>query len=283
MTATPTPDGSLALGKGRTGRNLPIAVASGILLAAAFLATLAWHPYAFLAFIGALVVGAVVELDAAFRLVGVRPATPVVLGAGMVTLVGAYTSGAAGQTLGLLLLLLGSLAWALAAPAHVRVGACLGARGLVGLWVPFGASFIGLLLARPEGQWAVMATVALTVTSDICAYAFGSRYGRHPLAPSVSPAKTWEGFAGGLLGVLLVAGLVTARVPGFDARTALLLGAGVFLAATVGDLAESLVKRDLGVKDLGGILPGHGGIMERADAVLFALPTAHLLLAAVGR
>jgi phosphatidate cytidylyltransferase len=149
--------------------------------------------------------------------------------------------------------------------------------------VPFLASFVGLLLARPEGRWLVIATVALTVTSDTAAYAVGSRYGRHQLAPSVSPAKSWEGFAGGLLAVLVVAVVIVPRLPGLDLPAALLLGVGVFLAATLGDLTESMVKRDLGIKDLGVSLPGHGGVMERADAVIFALPAAHLLLTAVGR
>ncbi|MGH3664597.1 MAG: phosphatidate cytidylyltransferase, partial [Egibacteraceae bacterium] len=212
-----------------------------------------------------------------------RPATFVAAGAGLVTLYGAYAKGPTGQSLGLALLLLGAMGWTVLDAGRGHTAASLGATCLMGLWVPLGASFIGLLLARPNGQWYVMATVALTVTTDIGAFAFGSRFGRHRLAPTISPAKTWEGLAGGIVTVLLVAGLVTARVPGFDVVSALVLGAGVGVAATVGDLAESMVKRDMGIKDLGGILPGHGGIMDRADAILFSLPVAHLLLLALGR
>jgi phosphatidate cytidylyltransferase len=151
------------------------------------------------------------------------------------------------------------------------------------LWVPFLASYAGLLLARPEGHWYVMACVALSVSGDIGAYGFGYGFGKHKMAPSISPAKSWEGFAGGLLTVLVVAALITSNVPGFDMALALIFGACCFLAGTAGDLAESMVKRDLGVKDLGGIVPGHGGIMDRADAVIFALPVAHLVLTAFGR
>ena len=107
--------------------------------------------------------------------------------------------------------------------------------------------------------------------------------GRHKLAPSVSPGKTWEGLVGGWLTVLLLAATVTTRtVPGVDLIPALVIGTGITIAATIGDLAESLVKRDLGLKDLGTVLPGHGGVMDRVDAILFCLPTAHLLLLAFG-
>jgi phosphatidate cytidylyltransferase len=282
---------------GSLGRNMPIAIASGLVMAALFLGTLFLSPIAFLGFVAVLVVIALLELDGAFRGRGLRPATPVALGAGLVMHFGAFTGGASAQSLGLVLLVLGTLAWVLLDPgrgteanaggavpaAPGRIAGSLGATFLMTLWVPFLTSFIALLLAREDGAWFVMATVALAVTSDIGAFAFGSRFGRHKLAPSVSPGKTWEGFAGGVLTVLVLAALVTSRVPGFDLSTALVLGVGVAVAGTVGDLAESLVKRDLGVKDLGRIVPGHGGIMDRVDAIVFALPTAHLVLLALGR
>ena len=142
---------------------------------------------------------------------------------------------------------------------------------------------MGPLLTRPDGIWYVVAAVALPVCGDIGAYGFGYRFGRHKMAPAISPAKTWEGFAGGWLTMLVVAALIIARTPGFDLPLALVFGTATFLAGTAGDLAESMIKRDLGVKDLGGIVPGHGGIMERADAVIFALPVAHAILSLFGR
>jgi phosphatidate cytidylyltransferase len=281
---------------GSLGRNLPLAIASGVALAVLFLGTLFLSPIAFLGFIAVLVVIALLELDGAFRSKGLRPAVPVAIGAGLVMHFGAYTGGASAQSLGLVLLVLGALAWTLLDPGRSRgpgtppdaaglgpVTGSLGATFLMALWVPFLASFVSLLLARDDGPWIVMAAVALAVTNDIGAFAFGSRFGRHKLAPSVSPAKSWEGFAGGVFTVLVLAGLVTARVPGFDLPTALVFGFAIAVASTVGDLAESLVKRDLGVKDLGNIIPGHGGIMDRVDAIVFALPTAHLVLLALGR
>lgn len=281
----PTPEGPPVPGKKAVGpgRNLPIAIASGTVLAGIFLLTLFFSPLAFVVFWSLLVVTALFELDKGLRVKGVRPALPVALGAGMVMVVGTYTNGPAAQSVGLVLLLLGAMAWAMFDVGHGNVVANLGATCLMGLWVPFLASYALTLLARPEGHWYVMAAVALTVSGDIGAYGFGNAFGKHKMAPAISPAKSWEGFAGGMLTVLVVAATVTANVPGFDLALALVYGLACFLAATAGDLAESMVKRDLGVKDLGGIVPGHGGIMDRADAVIFALPVAHAVLSAFGR
>ncbi len=278
---------------GALGRNLPLAIASGVALAAVFLATLWLSPWVFLGFVGIVLVSALLELDAVLRGTGLRPATPVALAAGLVALFGAYAHGPAAQSLALVLLLVGTLAWVLLAPppeeraplASGRAGGVavdLGATCVMALWVPFLASFLALLLARPDGRWYVMAAIALTVSNDIGAFAFGSRFGRHKLAPSVSPGKSWEGFAGGLVTVAVLAGLITARLPGFDLPVALAFGLAAALGGTLGDLSESLVKRDLGVKDLGRIVPGHGGIMDRVDAIIFALPVTHLTLVAFG-
>lgn len=268
---------------GRSGRNLRVAIASGVALATFFVVTLLIHPLAFLSFIAVLAVVALLELDIAFREQGVRPATPVAIGAGFVMLFGTYFSGTSAQSLGLILLVVGTLAWMLLGTARERVVPSLGATLLMALWVPFLVSFLGLLLVRPDGIWVVMAVVAFSVSNDIGAFAFGSHFGRHKLAPSVSPAKSWEGFAGGIATTLVIAAGITGPfVPGLDTPTAVGLAAAVAVASVAGDLAESLIKRDLGIKDLGRIIPGHGGIMDRADAVIFALPAAHLLLLALG-
>jgi phosphatidate cytidylyltransferase len=276
-----------------TGRNLPVAILSGLVLAGLFIGSLVVHPLAFLAFIGVLALIALAELDGAMRSQGLRPATPVAAGAGAVMIIGAHTTGASAQSLGLVLLTIGGLVWTLVDSASSRTATghegrsqaagSVGATFLMGLWVPFLVSFLGLLLVREHGVWLVMATVALSVTSDIGAYAWGSVLGRHKLAPSVSPSKTWEGTIGGVVTALVVAAGITAPfVPGLDLVASLALAGGVAVASILGDLTESLVKRDLGVKDLGRIIPGHGGIMDRADAVIFALPAAHLILLALG-
>ena len=265
------------------GRSLPVAIASGVALAVLFGATLLLADLAFLSFVAVLVALGLLELDAAFRTRGLRPATPVVLAAGLLMLYGAYAGGPQVQTLGLVVLLIGAVAWAVLDPRNPRIAGSIGATCLMGVWVPFQASFLGLLLARDQGALLVAAVVALAVTTDIAAFSFGSMFGRRRLAPSVSPSKTWEGLAGGLLTAVVVAAAATAPlVEAVDVLAAVALGVVVALAATLGDLSESLVKRDLGLKDLGRIIPGHGGIMDRVDGLLFALPAAHLLLLALG-
>lgn len=268
------------------GRNLPVAIAVGLTLSAVFLVTIAVGAYAFLTFVAVLTVVAQLELDRAFRAHQTTPATLIAIGAGLVMLYGAYASGEAAQAVGLVVLILGGMVWTLLDNRRRNVAASLASTCLIGLWVPFLASYAALLLRRPDGSGRLltMAVIALTVTNDIGAYAFGSPWGRHKLAPRVSPGKSWEGLAGGLATVLVLAGLVTARlIPGLGVAGALALGAGIVAAATIGDLSESLVKRDLGVKDLGRILPGHGGVMDRIDGMLFALPVAHFILVAFGR
>jgi phosphatidate cytidylyltransferase len=275
---------------------MPLAIVSGVVLAGAFLGTLFLSAWAFLVFVAVIVVLALFELDRVFVSRGVQPATPVAIGTGLIMLFGAYANGPGAQSLGLVLLAIGALGWALLYPVlpaeedtgrrrplgSGRVAANTAVTCFMTLWVPFLASFAGLLLARPDGVWYVLATVALTVSADIGAFAFGTHFGRHKLAPSVSPGKTWEGFGGGVLTALVLSWAITSRLPGFDLPSALVFAAAVAVAGSVGDLAESLVKRDLGVKDLGRIVPGHGGIMDRADAIVFALPVAHFVLIAFG-
>ncbi|HEX6256219.1 MAG TPA: phosphatidate cytidylyltransferase [Euzebyales bacterium] len=265
----------------RAGRNLPLAIGSAVLFAVLFLASALVSKWALLAFIALILVIGVLEVDAALRTTTARPPTALVLVAGLAMLAGSYVYGARGQLVTLVALVLGVLTWTLldrADPAPVRSAA---SGLLIGMWVPFLASFLALLLRRPDGQWYVILTVLLTAASDIFAYAVGYRLGRHKLAPAVSPGKTWEGVAGGLVGAMLVAALVAPlMVDQLSIGLATVLGALVAVVAVIGDLAESAVKRSLGVKDLGRLLPGHGGMMDRVDAMLFTFPAAHLVLLA---
>lgn len=265
------------------GRNLPLAIVSGAALAAVVLGTLAWNPYAFLLVIAAMVGGAVFELDTALRAHGLRPATGVVGGTGLVMVLGAYEAGAPAQSVGLVLLLLGAVVWAAADQTHPRVLESLAATILMGVWVPFLVSFVGLLLTRDNGAWLVAMTLVLSGVTDIGAYAWGSRFGRRKLAPSVSPGKTWEGVLGAVATSLVAGAAASLLIPDLPLATALGISAVVAVASTLGDLAESAVKRDLGVKDLGRIVPGHGGIMDRADGTIVAIPAVHLLLLTLGQ
>jgi phosphatidate cytidylyltransferase len=280
LSTTPLPDASVRRG---AGRNLPLAILSGLGLAALFVGSLLLNDWVFLTYVAAIVVVGLLEVDHAFRQRGLRPVTAVAVVAGLTAFYGGYAFGTGALSVALVVLLFGSLAWTLADAGRRDVVANLSATSLMTLWVPFCASFIGLLLARPDGRALVLTVIFLTAATDTGAYAVGSRLGSHRLAPGVSPAKTWEGLAGALVLVLLLAGLVVPLVvPALSVVPALLLGVVVVAAATLGDLAESLFKRDLGIKDLGHLLPGHGGIMDRVDAMLLTLPAAHLLLRAFG-
>lgn len=283
MAATEPADGIPAAPAGRGGRNLPVAIGVGVGLAGAFIGSLLISPLLFLAFIAVNVVIALYELDAAFAAAKARPVTAVAAVAVPVALGASYLGGADALVATLHVALIAGFGATILTADRGHTVSRIAALALMLLWVVLGASSLGLLLQREEGHWYVLAGTALTVTNDIGAYGFGRSMGRHRLAPSVSPGKTWEGFAGALATTMLMAALVTTRtVPGVDLAVALLLAVAIVVAATLGDLAESLLKRDLGVKDLGRIFPGHGGVMDRIDALLFALPTTHLVLLATG-
>ncbi|MDQ3991195.1 MAG: phosphatidate cytidylyltransferase [Actinomycetota bacterium] len=148
--------------------------------------------------------------------------------------------------------------------------------------MPFLASFALQLLRLPgpAGRDVLLAVVGLTVLYDVCAYAIGSVWGNRALAPSISPRKSWEGVIGATL-VLLVVGLsLLPLLDPFRNQPAITVGLALVIAvaATFGDLVESALKRDLGVKDMGSILPGHGGILDRIDSLLFAAPAAWYFL-----
>jgi len=262
------------------GRNLSLAVGSAVVFAVLFLAVAFTSNWAMIGFIAIVMVIAMLEVDAALRTADLRPPTAVVLIGGLAMLVGAFVFGAMGQLAGLAMTFFGVLIWSLAAEDATPLRSAGGAL-LIALWIPFLASFLSLLLRRDGGEWYVVITVALTAASDIAAYAFGSQLGRRRLAPAVSPAKTWEGFIGGVAATMLVAGVgVPLLVDTVSVGRAVALGALIAVVATVGDLAESAVKRSLGIKDLGTLLPGHGGMMDRVDAMLFTLPVTHLVLLA---
>jgi phosphatidate cytidylyltransferase len=146
------------------------------------------------------------------------------------------------------------------------------------VYLPFLASFVALLLDADNGVRQVLTFIAVTIASDIGGYVAGVLIGRHPMAPVVSPKKTWEGFAGSALGCVVVG---VACVVGWldgDWWVGAVLGLVVVVAATLGDLVESLIKRDLGIKDMSNILPGHGGIMDRLDSLLATVAVVWLVL-----
>lgn len=255
------------------GRNLPMAIAVGLALAALFLGSLFWHPAAFSVVVVMLTLTAYVESDQVLREIGLRLDTPVLIVATLVMHFGAYEVGHAGQAVGVGVLVLGGVLWQLSDASRADVARRLSMTLLFGLWVGFLSSFAVMLVNRPDGAVAVLAVIGAVVLTDIGGFAFGVGLGRHRIAPGISPNKTWEGLIGGLLVAVLGAVLVLPQIGDtFDMLSAAVLAVTCGLAGFLGDLTESMVKRDLRVKDLGRVLPGHGGVLDRVDGIIFGLP-----------
>ena len=265
---------------GRAGRNLPIAIVSGVGLAGLFIGSLFWHPAAFSLVVAALVVIALVEVGRVLADHDVAISVPVLVVASLVMLAGAYRADAAGQVVGVLVLFVGAVLWHLADPGRDGVVRTVANTMLIGLWVGFLASYAVLLVHREHaGDVSTLAVIGSAVLADIGAYAAGSLAGRHPIAPRVSPKKTWEGLAGGLVTAAILAALVLPRMGDlFSVTAAVAIAVACGLAGFLGDLVESMFKRDLGIKDLGALIPGHGGVLDRVDGILLALPVGFYAL-----
>ncbi|BCY14490.1 phosphatidate cytidylyltransferase [Actinoplanes sp. L3-i22] len=267
-------------GKSRAGRNLPAAIAVGLSLGLVVLASLLiWPP----ALLGVLVLAASVgvwETARAVHVTGARP--PVIpLIAGTIGMTGlAWYAGPDALTLGLLATIGAAALWRLADGA-AAVRRDFTSITLIAVYVPFLLSFAAMLVQPDDGKWRVLATVVAVVLSDTGGYAAGVFLGKHPMAPKISPKKSWEGFAGSMTAAAIGSGALLFFLMEVPVYYGLLFGAVISIVAVMGDLAESMLKRDLGVKDMSNLLPGHGGLMDRLDSILFAVPTAYLLFAII--
>ncbi len=262
---------------GRAGRDLRAAVAVGVGLVGLIVASLfVWRP-AFLAVLVAAILVAVWELATALGAGRFHPPlVPLLVGA-LVMEGLAWSRGPTGLVVGFLLTALAVLLWRLGhGPAGYLEDAASGV--LVALYVPLLAGFAVLLLVPDDGAVRVLAFIATVVASDVGGYAAGVLFGRHPMAPTISPKKSWEGMAGSVTACILVATPLIALALDGPWWGGVLFGAALAVSATIGDLGESLIKRDLGIKDMGDLLPGHGGIMDRLDSLLPSAAVAYLLL-----
>jgi phosphatidate cytidylyltransferase len=269
----------------RAGRNLPAAIGIGLGLGALVVASLFIRPEAFVVFATLAVLYGSVEVVRAFRSRHLRvPVLPPVVGT-LAMLPGAYLGGGETLFVAYVLTVLVVFAHRLLGDggdhgAQVRVPAVRDVAG--GIFIvsygPLLAGFAMLMLTATDGPWRVLVFVLLVVASDVGGYATGVLWGKHPMAPSVSPKKSWEGTAGSLA-VGAVAGAVALPLAlGGSWWGGALLGVVTVVVAVLGDLSESMLKRDLGIKDMGTLLPGHGGVMDRLDSLLPAAPVVHLLL-----
>jgi len=263
--------------KGRAGRNLPVAIGVGVVLGGLVILTLFTVKATFLLYMGIALAFALTELTSALAKRDINiPAIPVAAGgAAIITCTYWLKPQDALAALGLTVVAI--FAWRLPGGATGYVKDMTAGVFAVA-YLPFLASFVAALLAPADGPRRVLTFVILTISSDIGGYFAGITAGRHKMAPSISPKKTWEGFAGSTAACLIAGWLCVTYLLHGHPWQGVLTGAAAVLAATVGDLVESVIKRDLDIKDMGTLLPGHGGVLERLDSLLVAAPVIWFLL-----
>lgn len=262
----------------RAGRNLPNAIGVGLSLGAVVLASLIFRKEVF---VGVVIVAAcfgVWELRGGLAQGKIDvPLVPSMVGA-TTMIVASFVGGGQALTVTFGLTCISMLLWRMADGLHDAIRDIAGGI-FVAAYVPFLASFSILLLREPDGSGRVFVFLIVAICSDVGGYAVGAVVGRHPMAPSISPKKSWEGAAGSAL-ACVIGGIATVMLI-LDGTwwAGAIVGLALVLSATVGDLIESTIKRDLGIKDLGSVLPGHGGFMDRIDSLLLSAPLAWALLA----
>jgi phosphatidate cytidylyltransferase len=277
--AQPAPAPQPGPQKKSAGRDLGAAIGVGVGLGAVIVASLFFVKAVFVGVIAVAVVVGLWELTSRLQeRKGIRaPLVPLAVG-GAAMVVAGYARGAEGAWVAMALTALAVLVWRMTQPPEDYLKDVT-AGVFAAFYVPFLATFVALMLAAGDGPWRVLTFLILTVVSDTGAYAVGWRFGRHKLAPRISPGKTREGLVGAVV-FAMVAGALCMQFLIDDGVwwQGLLLGLAVAATATLGDLGESMIKRDLGIKDMGTLLPGHGGIMDRLDSLLPTAPVVWLLL-----
>ena len=264
------------------GRNLPLAIVVGLALGAAFFGLLKVGPWAALCMVILALGIAAMEFFVSARNLGYRPAALLGIAAVAGLSLGAYHRGYAAYPVVLGLTVLTGMCWFLFDVDSEHVTANLAVTLLGAGWIGGLGSFAALILAQPNGDAVLIGAVLGTVAYDVGGYVIGSTTGQSKLAPRVSPNKTYEGLVGGMMLAVVVTTLVLNRFPGIhpwsqSMMDCLWLGLAIAIVAPIGDLAQSMIKRDMGVKDMGTLLPGHGGVLDRFDALLFVLPTTYFV------
>lgn len=266
-------------------RDMQSAVILGGVLGAVALVLFKLGPAATMILATAVVVVAAAELYDVLRRAGYQPATLVGLAGTLGLMIAAYTKGETALPLAVVLVLATSFLWYLIKVVHARPTVNVAATLMAFLWTGVLGSYAALILGIDKkghtGVAFLLGAVIATVASDVGAFFVGSRMGSRPLAPEISPNKTVEGLIGGAVASIAVSFFILNVFPGvfpWDGSKAIWLGLVVAIVAPMGDLFESMIKRDLGIKDMGNLLPGHGGVLDRFDALLFVLPATYYLI-----
>ncbi len=262
---------------GRAGRDLPAAIGSAVVLVGAIVLTLVFWKPSFMVIVAAAVVVAIWEMHQGLKARDIDiPQEPLMLG-GVIMVAVAYLFGAPALVTATAVSALATMLWLLrrGVPGYVQ-NATASVFTLV--YIPFLGSFVALLLAEDRGAAAVFTFIGVTAASDIGGYAAGVLFGKHPMAPVISPKKSWEGFAGSAVACVVAGWLLVVYLLDGDWWVGVVLGVIAVVMATLGDLCESVMKRDLGIKDMSQIIPGHGGLMDRLDSLLATIAPIWLLL-----
>jgi phosphatidate cytidylyltransferase len=261
--------------KQRTGRDLIVATLIGLAIGAVLIASLIFLKQVFVLFaLGAALLG-IFEFGRALKGAGRRVDLVPQLVIGTALVLSGYFADLWLHWIAVFVAVALVIVWRLLAQMFAKDGRTYGSvlsdvliAGFIQLYVPFLASLCLILLRQDGGEWWVLGFIIIAVASDTGAYAAGLSFGKHPMAPRISPKKTWEGFAGAALAALIAGVLLALFMLGLPWWPGLVIGAVILGTATAGDLGESMIKRDLGIKDMSSWLPGHGGVLDRLDSIL---------------
>jgi phosphatidate cytidylyltransferase len=248
-----------------------------VALAVAVVASLMFFKAGFMLIVVAAVLVAVWELGHAFAMRDIALTREPVMAGGVVMVLSAYFFGAPSLVAATAVTALVCMLWRLRGGVAGYVRDATAAVFTI-VYVPFLGGFVALLLAESRGALAIVTFILVTIASDIGGYASGVVLGKHPMAPVISPKKSWEGFAGSALSCVVVGWLSVTYLLDSQWWVGVLLGLATVVMATLGDLCESVIKRDLGIKDMSQIIPGHGGLMDRLDSILATAAPTWLLL-----
>ncbi|MCR2811652.1 phosphatidate cytidylyltransferase [Microbacterium sp. zg.Y1090] len=261
--------------KQRTGRDLIVATLIGLALGVVVIGSLMFFKQLFLVFAIPVALLGVFEFSRALQSAGRRvDVVPQLIAALALVLSGYFLDYFTHWAVAFAAVAF-VIVWRLVAQMAANDGRTYGdvlsdtlISGFVQLYVAFLGSLLLILLRQDQGEWWVLAMIGTAVAADTGAYAFGLMLGKHPMAPRISPKKTWEGFGGAVLAAVaagVLFGIFLLQVPWW---AGVVIGLAVLATATLGDLGESMIKRDLGIKDMSSWLPGHGGVLDRLDSIL---------------
>jgi phosphatidate cytidylyltransferase len=263
--------------KERTGRDLILATLIGLGIGILLILSLIFIKWIFLLYAVTAAVLGMFEFSRALTVSGRRvDLVPQLVGAVAIVLVSTFLDLWLVWVL-LFVVIAIVIVWRLVAQMASHDGRVYGhvlddvlVAGFLQLYVSFTASIVVVLLRQPQGEWWVLAFIIIAVASDTGAYATGLSFGRHPMAPRISPKKTWEGFAGAALAAIIAGVLLGLFMLHVAWWMGVVFGVVILVTATIGDLGESMIKRDLGIKDMSSWLPGHGGVLDRLDSILLS-------------